>query len=108
MRSGRRGTVRVPVATVEPRLITLSISPYNELGRWSLKHAAIAFREEPQGLAIHTFASRRAGGKGTTPVLVAGEEMVPESAEMWTGRTGTRRRSNVFPKAAPATRCERK
>jgi glutathione S-transferase len=70
------------VAPAEPRLITLSISPYNELARWSLDHAGIAYREEPQGLAIHTFASRRAGGKGTTPVLVAGEEVVDESAEI--------------------------
>ena len=77
-----------PVATVEPRLITLSISPYNELGRWSLEHAGIAYHEEPQGLAIHTIASRRAGGKGTTPVLVAGDEVVPESAEIaeWADR----------------------
>ena len=76
------------MATAEPRLITLSISPYNELARWSLDHAGIAYREEPQGLAIHTLASRRAGGKGTTPVLVAGDQVVPESAEIaeWADR----------------------
>jgi glutathione S-transferase len=76
------------MAAVQPRLITLSISPYNELGRWSLEHVGIPYREEPQGLVFHTFASRRAGGKGTTPVLVAGDEVVPESAEIaeWADR----------------------
>jgi glutathione S-transferase len=89
------------MATAEPRLITLSISPYNELGRWSLEHAEIAYREEPQGLAIHTFASRRAGGKGTTPVLVAGDEVVPESAEIaeWADRHAPPGR-RLFPEGA--------
>jgi glutathione S-transferase len=87
------------VATTEPRLITLSISPYNELARWSLAHSGIAYREEPQGLAIHTFASRRAGGKGTTPVLVAGDEVVPESAEIvdWADRHAPPER-RLFPR----------
>jgi hypothetical protein len=30
----------------EPRLITLSISPFNELARWSLERAGILYREE--------------------------------------------------------------
>ena len=86
------------MAAVEPRLITLSISPYNELGRWSLEHAGIAYHEEPQALAIHTIASRRAGGKGTTPVLVAGDEVVSESAEIaeWAERHAPAER-RLFP-----------
>jgi glutathione S-transferase len=72
----------------EPRLITLSISPYNELARWSLEHAGIPYAEEPQALVWHVIASRRAGGKGTTPLLVAGDEVVGESAEIaeWADR----------------------
>lgn len=74
--------------TVEPRLITLQISPFNELARWSLERCGIAYREEPQALIWHTVASRRAGGKGTTPVLICGDEIVPESAEIvaWADR----------------------
>lgn len=63
----------------EPRLITLSISPFNELARWSLEWRGIPYREEAQVLVWHAIASRRAGGRGTTPVLVAGKEVVPES-----------------------------
>jgi glutathione S-transferase len=76
------------VEKVEPRLITLRISPFNELARWSLERCDIAYREEPQALIWHTIASRRAGGKGTTPVLIHGEEVVPESAAIveWADR----------------------
>ncbi len=86
------------MAATEPRLITLSISPFNELARWSLDHARVAYREERQALALHTVASRRAGGKGTTPVLVAGDEVVPESAEIaeWADRRAPPER-RLFP-----------
>ncbi len=77
----------MPIAS-EPRLVTLSISPFNELARWSLERAEIPYREEPQALVWHVIASRRAGGKGTTPVLVADGEVVGESAEIaeWADR----------------------
>jgi glutathione S-transferase len=76
------------MASLEPRLITLQISPYNELARWSLERCRIVYREEPQALVWHTIASRRAGGKGTTPVLVCGGEVIGESAEIaeWADR----------------------
>jgi glutathione S-transferase len=71
-----------------PRLITLSISPFNELARWSLERAGIDYGEEPQALVWHVIASRRAGGGGTTPVLVADGEVVGESARIaeWADR----------------------
>lgn len=89
------------MATAEPRLITLSISPFNELGRWSLERAGISYREEPQGLVFHIPASRRAGGKGTTPVLVAGDEVVAESADIaeWADRHAPPER-RLFPDGA--------
>jgi glutathione S-transferase len=65
--------------TGEPRLITLSISPFNELARWSLEWRGIPYREEPQALVWHAIASRRAGGQGTTPVLIVDGQVVGES-----------------------------
>jgi glutathione S-transferase len=72
----------------EPRLISLSISPYNELARWSLERCGVSYKEEPQALVWHVIASRRAGGAGTTPLLVAGDEVVKESADIaeWADR----------------------
>ncbi|HYG96629.1 MAG TPA: glutathione S-transferase family protein [Solirubrobacterales bacterium] len=71
-----------------PRLITLPISPFNELARWSLERRCIPYREEPKALVWHTVASRLAGGKGTTPVLVTPSEVVPESPQIaeWADR----------------------
>lgn len=71
-----------------PRLITLTISPFNELARWSLERRRIPYREEPQALVWHTVAARRAGGKGTTPVLVTEAGVVPESPQIaeWADR----------------------
>jgi glutathione S-transferase len=66
----------------EPRLITLALSPYNDFARWSLDRAGISYREERKPLVLHALASRRAGGKGTTPVLVTEEETIGESTEI--------------------------
>jgi glutathione S-transferase len=85
----------------EPRLITLSISPFNELARWSLERAGIFYREEPQALVWHVIASRRAGGKGTTPLLIADDEVMAESAEIaeWADRH-TKSGRRLYPEGA--------
>jgi glutathione S-transferase len=72
----------------KPRLVTIALSPYNELARWSLDHAGIAYDDDPQALLFHIIASRRAGGKGTTPVLVTDDEVIGESGEIaeWADR----------------------
>jgi glutathione S-transferase len=64
------------------RLITIPISHYCEKARWSLERAGIPYREEPHVQGIHRFASRRAGGKGTVPVLVTPEGSLGESEEI--------------------------
>jgi glutathione S-transferase len=65
-----------------PRLISLALSPYNDFARWSLDRAGIDYEEDRKPLVLHTIASRRVGGKGTTPVLVTEEETVADSAEI--------------------------
>jgi glutathione S-transferase len=72
----------------QPRLISLALSPYNDFARWSLDRSGIRYREERQALVLHLIASRRAGGKGTTPVLVTEDEAIGESAEIaeWADR----------------------
>lgn len=76
-------------AESEPRLVTLAISPFNDFARWSLERAAIPYREERHAMGIHRLASRRAGGRGTTPVLIAPDgEVAPESPDIceWADR----------------------
>jgi glutathione S-transferase len=64
------------------RLITIPISHYCEKARWALDRAGLRYREERHVQGIHRFASRRAGGQGTVPVLVAPGAVVADSAEI--------------------------
>jgi glutathione S-transferase len=86
----------------EVRLITLPVSLYNEYARWGLTHAGVPFTEERQPLVWHIVASRRAGGDGTTPVLVAEDEIVTDSARIveWADRHAEPGRA-LFPDGGP-------
>src|SRR5947207_4776414 len=64
------------------RLVTIPISHYCEKARWALDRAGIAYREERHVQVVHRVASRRAGGRGTVPVLVTAEGVFAESAEI--------------------------
>ena len=64
------------------RLLTIPISHYCEKARWALERAGIPYREERHVQGVHKFASRRAGGCGTVPVLVTPEGSLGESAEI--------------------------
>jgi glutathione S-transferase len=63
-------------------LITIPISHYCEKARWALDRAGIAYRERSHMQLIHRLAVRRAGGNGTAPVLVCGDRVLAESAEI--------------------------
>ena len=64
------------------RLVTIPISHYCEKARWALDRAGIAYREERHVQIVHRVASRRAGGGGTVPVLVAPEGVFAQSADI--------------------------
>jgi glutathione S-transferase len=64
------------------RLVTIPISHYCEKARWALERAGIEYAEERHVQGIHRIAARRAGGGRTVPVLVAGAEVLPESADV--------------------------
>jgi glutathione S-transferase len=61
------------------RLITIPISHYCEKARWALERAGLEYAEERHVQGIHRIASRRAGGAGTVPVLVADDAVLRES-----------------------------
>ena len=70
-------------AQARPVLVTIGISHYCEKARWALDRAGVGYEERPHVQLVHRFASRRAGGKGTVPVLVTGEgPVLGESAEI--------------------------
>ena len=63
-------------------LITIPISHYCEKARWALERAGIVYRERAHLQLIHWIAVRRAGGRATAPVLVCGERVLADSAEI--------------------------
>jgi glutathione S-transferase len=79
--------------SAQPKLITIAISLYNELARWSLESCGIAYRERRCAIGIHAIASRIARGAGTTPTLLAGNVVLSDSATIaeWADAEARRR-----------------
>lgn len=65
-----------------PILITIPISHFCEKARWALDWANIAYRERAHLQVIHWIPVARAGGKKTAPVLVWGDRVFADSAEI--------------------------
>ncbi len=64
-------------------LITIPISHFCEKARWALERAGVDYEERAHLQVIHWFAVRRAGGGGkTVPVLVCGDMVLSESADI--------------------------
>jgi glutathione S-transferase len=63
-------------------LITIPISHYCEKARWALDRAGVAYRESAHLQIIHRLVARRAGGGTTVPVLVCGDRVLTDSAEI--------------------------
>jgi len=63
-------------------LITIPISHYCEKARWALDRAGIEYRERAHLQIFHWVAVRRAGGGKTAPVLISGDRVFAESAEI--------------------------
>lgn len=64
------------------RLVTIPISHYCEKARWALDRAGIAFDERAHMQMLHRIAVRRAGGGMTAPVLVCGDLVLADSAQI--------------------------
>jgi glutathione S-transferase len=63
-------------------LITIPISHYCEKARWALERAGIPYRESAHLQVLHWVPVKRAGGKMTAPVLVCGDTVLNESADI--------------------------
>jgi glutathione S-transferase len=64
------------------RLLTIPISHFCEKARWALDRAGLDYEEERHVQGVHRFVSRRAGGAGTLPVLIADEGVFGESEDI--------------------------
>ena len=64
------------------RLLTIPISHFCEKARWALERAGLDYEEERHVQGVHRVVSRRAGGAGTLPVLIADEGVFSESEDI--------------------------
>ncbi|MDH3814497.1 MAG: glutathione S-transferase N-terminal domain-containing protein [Acidobacteriota bacterium] len=64
------------------RLITIPPSHYCEKARWALEKAEISYREEGHPPLFHRLPVKLAKGEHSTPVLVAGEMVLPDSTDI--------------------------
>jgi glutathione S-transferase len=71
-----------PVDDAQRILITIPISHYCEKARWALDRAGVGYREHAHLQVLHRVAVRRAGGGTTAPVLVCGDRVLADSAEI--------------------------
>ena len=65
-----------------PVLITIPISHYCEKARWALDRAGVAYEERAHLQVLHWIPVTRAGGKKTAPVLVWGNRVFADSADI--------------------------
>jgi glutathione S-transferase len=63
-------------------LVTIPISHFCEKARWALERAGIPYEERAHLQVFHRFAVRRAGGGTTAPVLVCGDRVLADSADI--------------------------
>jgi glutathione S-transferase len=63
-------------------LITIPISHYCEKARWALDRAGVEYRERAHLQLLHWAAAWRAGRSRTVPVLVCGDRVLTESADI--------------------------
>jgi glutathione S-transferase len=72
----------MPEAVTNNILVTIPISHYCEKARWGLDRADIAYVEQAHIQAIHRFATRRAGGGLTAPVLMCADGAIADSTDI--------------------------
>jgi glutathione S-transferase len=74
--------LHVNVRLARHRLITIPISHFCEKARWALALGGIDYREERHVQGPSRIASKRAGGTGTTPVLVTPTGALSQSEDI--------------------------
>jgi glutathione S-transferase len=72
----------MPKTETDNVLVTIPISHYCEKARWALDRAGVPYVEQPHVQAIHRFATRRAGGGLTAPVLVCADGALADSTDI--------------------------
>lgn len=63
-------------------MVTVPVSPYCELARWTLDRLSVAFTEECHAPFLHRLATRRHRGGSVVPVLDIGESSLTDARQV--------------------------
>ncbi|MBT8493780.1 MAG: glutathione S-transferase [Deltaproteobacteria bacterium] len=63
-------------------LLTIPISHYCERARWALDLTGLDYQEVQRLPPFHRRLSKKLGGRGSTPLLVTGDEVLSDSADI--------------------------
>ncbi len=98
----------MPKTVTDNILVTIPISHYCEKARWALDRAGIAYVEQAHIQAIHRFATRRAGGGLTAPVLMCADGAIADSTDIlaWADAQSAPLRA-IYPKSHDRTTVSR-
>jgi glutathione S-transferase len=65
-----------------PLMISVPVSPYVELARWTLDRLAVDYHEERHAPVFNTLAARRHGGSTVVPVLDVGASSLTDARQI--------------------------
>lgn len=65
-----------------PHMVSISVSPYCELARWTLDRLGLTYTEECHAPVLHLWPARRHGGGGVVPVLDVGETSLTDARQV--------------------------
>ncbi len=65
-----------------PHMVTVDVSPYCELARWTLDRLGVAYTQENHVPFLHRLATRRHRGGSVVPVLDIGESSLTDARQI--------------------------
>jgi glutathione S-transferase len=70
------------VSPDHPYMVSVPVSPYCELARWTLDRLGVAYVEDCHAPVFHLWAARRHGGGAVVPVLDTGQASLSDARQV--------------------------
>jgi glutathione S-transferase len=77
-----RSCVAVAISPTQPHMVSVGVSPYCELARWTMDRRGVAYTEEFHAPFLHRLATGRHRGGGVVPVLNLGERSLTDARQI--------------------------
>lgn len=71
-----------PPSPDHPHMVSVPVSPYCELARWTLERLGVAYTEDCHAPVFHLWPARRHGGGGVVPVLDIGGTSLTDARQV--------------------------